>query len=68
MLPSSPESNIAIRVRNPDKKYQIGGSQENYLTLRDAIVNFVKVTFVYFSGMEHAMKPGFSLLSDINAR
>lgn len=35
MLPSSPESNIAIRVRGLSKKY----------TLRDAIVNLVKVTF-----------------------
>jgi hypothetical protein len=32
--------NITIRVRNPGKKYTIGGPQENYLTLRDAIVNF----------------------------
>jgi hypothetical protein len=51
--------NIAIRVRGLGKKYTIGGSQENYLTLRDAIVNLVKVTFVYFSDMEHTMKPGF---------
>jgi len=48
MLPSSPESDIAIRVRNPGKKYTIGGSQENYLTLRDAVVNSVKVTFKRF--------------------
>ena len=31
---------IAIRVRGLGKKYIIGGPQENYLTLRDAIVNF----------------------------
>ncbi|MCX6683304.1 MAG: hypothetical protein NTZ37_01030 [Methanoregula sp.] len=30
---------IAIRVRNLGKKYQLGGPQEQYLTLRDAIVN-----------------------------
>jgi len=39
------DKNIAIRVRNPGKKYTLGGSQENYLTLRDAIINFVKVPF-----------------------
>jgi lipopolysaccharide transport system ATP-binding protein len=36
---------IAIRVRNLGKKYQIGGPQEKYLTLRDAIVNSVKAPF-----------------------
>ena len=29
---------FAIRVRNPGKKYTIGGPQEKYLTLRDAMV------------------------------
>jgi len=28
--------NIAIRVRNPGKKYTLGRPQEKYLTLRDA--------------------------------
>jgi len=32
--------NIAIRGSNPGKKYTLGGSQEKYHTLRDAIVNF----------------------------
>ena len=40
--------NIAIRVRNPGKRYQIGGPQEKYLTLRDAIVNSVKAPFKRF--------------------
>ena len=40
--------NIAIRVRNLGKKYQLGGPQERYLTLRDAIVNSVKAPFVRF--------------------
>jgi len=40
--------NIAIHVRNLGKKYTIGGSQENYLTLRDAIVNSVKAPFKRF--------------------
>jgi hypothetical protein len=44
-----PSDNIAIRVRNLGKKYTLGGSQENYLTLRDAIVNF----------SEGAVQPGF---------
>jgi lipopolysaccharide transport system ATP-binding protein len=38
-------NNIAILVRNLGKKYQIGGPQERYLTLRDAIVNSVKAPF-----------------------
>lgn len=36
---------IAIRVRGLGKKYTIGGPQEKYLTLRDAIVNSVKAPF-----------------------
>jgi len=35
-------NNIAIRVRNPGKKYTLSGSQEKYHTFRDAIVNFSK--------------------------
>ena len=38
-------NNIAIRVRNPGKQYTIGKPQENYLTLRDDIVNSVKAPF-----------------------
>jgi hypothetical protein len=40
MLLFFPESNISIRVRNLSKRYQIGGSQENYLIPLDAVVNF----------------------------
>ena len=40
--------NPAIRVRNLGKKYNIGGSQEKYHTLRDAIVNSVKAPFKRF--------------------
>jgi len=39
------DKNIAIRVRGLGKKYQIGGPQEKYLTIRDAIVNSVKAPF-----------------------
>jgi len=39
----------AISVRNLGKKYTIGKPQENYLTLRDAIVNSVKAPFNRFS-------------------
>ena len=38
----------AIRVRNLGKKYTIGGPQEQYLTLRDAVVNSVKAPFKRF--------------------
>lgn len=37
--------NIAIHVRNLGKKYNIGGPQEKYLTMRDTIVNSVKAPF-----------------------
>jgi lipopolysaccharide transport system ATP-binding protein len=40
-----PESDIAIRVRGLGKKYTIGGPQEKYLTMRDAIVNSMKAPF-----------------------
>ena len=43
-----PSDIIAIRVRNLGKKYTIGGSQERYLTLRDAMVNSVKAPFKRF--------------------
>ena len=59
--------NNAIHVRELDKKFTLGRPQEKYHTLRDAIVNFAKVKFVYFADMEPAMKSGFSLVSDINA-
>jgi lipopolysaccharide transport system ATP-binding protein len=39
---------IAIRVRNISKKYTLGGPQEQYHTLRDAIVNSVKALFKRF--------------------
>ena len=42
------DKNNSIRVRNPGKKYQFGGPQEQYLTLRDAIVNSVKAPFKRF--------------------
>nr|WP_320161294.1 ABC transporter ATP-binding protein [uncultured Methanoregula sp.] len=44
------DKKIAIRVRNLGKKYTISGPQENYLTLRDAIVNSVKAPFKRFNG------------------
>lgn len=34
---------IAIRVNHLSKRYCLGGSQEPYLTLRDAITNIIKV-------------------------
>ena len=43
------DKNIAIRVRGLGKKYPLGGPQENYLTLRDAIVNSVKAPFKRFN-------------------
>jgi lipopolysaccharide transport system ATP-binding protein len=49
MPPTPPDPNPAIRVRNLGKKYQIGGPQEKYLTLRDAIVNSVKAPFARFN-------------------
>jgi len=45
MPPPSSESNITIRGSNLGKKYTIGCPQEQYLTLRDAIVNSVKAPF-----------------------
>ena len=41
--------NIAIRVLGLGKKYQLRGRQENYLTLRDVVVNSVKAPFKRFS-------------------
>ena len=42
------DKNIAIRVRGLGKKYQLGGRQENYHTLRDAVVDSVKAPFKRF--------------------
>ncbi len=44
-----PPDHPALRVSYLGKRYIIGGSQENYLTIRDAIVNFMKVTFKRFN-------------------
>lgn len=43
------DKKIVIRVRNLGKKYTIGGPQEKYLTLRDAIVNSAKASFRRFN-------------------
>jgi len=48
-----------IRVRNLGKKYTIGGPLEQYLTLRDAMVNSVKAPFVRF----HRAPPSEEFLS-----
>jgi lipopolysaccharide transport system ATP-binding protein len=37
--------NVAIRVSEIGKKYTLGGSQEKYYTLRDAIINSIKSPF-----------------------
>ena len=58
------DNNIAIRVRNLGKKYTLGGPQEQYLTLRDAMVNSVKAPFRRF----HHAPPdeGFWALKDVS--
>ena len=56
--------NIAIRVRNLSKKYTIGGPQEQYHTLRDAIVNSVKASFRRFS--RAPSDEGFWALKDVS--
>jgi lipopolysaccharide transport system ATP-binding protein len=58
------DKNIAIRVRNLGKKYTIGGPQEQYHTLRDAIVNSVKAPFNRFS--RAPPDEGFWALKDVS--
>jgi len=41
--------NIAIRVCNSDRKYTLGGPQEQYHTFRDEIINSVKAPFKRFN-------------------
>ena len=55
------DKKIAIRVRNLGKKYTLGGPQEQYLTLRDAIVSSVKAPFNRASPNE-----GFWALKDVS--
>jgi lipopolysaccharide transport system ATP-binding protein len=55
---------ITIRVRGLGKKYTIGGPQEQYHTLRDAIVNSVKAPFNRFSS--HKPFPEFWALKDVS--
>ena len=62
------DKNIAIRVQGLGKKYVIGGAQEQYHTLRDAIVNSVKAPFVCCEETGHAMKSEFLQVGDINGR
>jgi len=51
---------IAIRVRGLGKKYVIGGAQEKYLTLRDAIVNslekYQKYAWISFTGAPRQLR------------
>jgi len=44
----SPPTTIAIRIRNPDNKYQLGGLQEKDLILREAMGNLLKMLFKRF--------------------
>ena len=55
---------IAIRVQGLGKKYTLGGPQEHYHTLRDAIVNSVKAPFKRF----HPIPPSeeFWALKDVS--
>jgi lipopolysaccharide transport system ATP-binding protein len=56
--------NIAIRVSHLSKQYSLGGPQEPYHTLRDAIVNSLKVPLKVF----HKAPPveGFWALKDVS--
>ena len=55
---------IAIRVCNLGKKYTLGGSQEHYLTFRDAIVDSLKTPFRRFHRAPH--DEGFWALKDVS--
>jgi lipopolysaccharide transport system ATP-binding protein len=57
-------SKIAIRVSNLSKQYRLGGPQEPYHTLRDAIVNSLKAPLKVF----HKNPPveGFWALKDVS--
>jgi lipopolysaccharide transport system ATP-binding protein len=56
--------NIAIRVSHLSKQYRLGGPQESYHTLRDAIVNSLKAPMKVF----HKAPPveGFWALKDVS--
>lgn len=54
----------AIRVKNLGKKYRLGGPQEQYYTLRDAIVNSVKAPFRQFN--PDSPDAGFWALKDVS--
>jgi lipopolysaccharide transport system ATP-binding protein len=56
---------LAICVRGLGKKYQIGGPQEKYLTLRDAIVNTMKAPFKRFNRASLDVG-GFWALKDVS--
>jgi ABC-type polysaccharide/polyol phosphate transport system, ATPase component len=55
---------IAIRVDHLSKQYKLGGSQEPYHTLRDAIVNSLKAPMKVF----HKTPPteGFWALKEVS--
>ena len=56
--------NIAIRVSHLSKQYRLGGPQEPYHTLRDAIANSLKAPLKVF----HKAPPveGFWALKDVS--
>jgi lipopolysaccharide transport system ATP-binding protein len=57
--------NIAIRVSHLSKKYKLGGPQEQYHTLRDAMVNSLKAPFKEFY-RAHPPDEGFWALKDVS--
>ena len=58
------DKKIAIRVRGLGKNYTLGGPQEQYLTLRDAIVDSVKAPFKRFN--RAPPDEGFWALKDVS--
>jgi lipopolysaccharide transport system ATP-binding protein len=59
-----PSDHIAIRVSHLSKKYKLGGPQEQYSTLRDAIVHSLKAPFKGFQS--HPPEEGFWALKDVS--
>jgi len=55
---------IAIRVSNLSKQYRLGGPQEKYHTLRDAITNVLKTPAQFFQ--KTSPEDGFWALKDVS--
>ena len=59
------EQDTAIKIENISKRYNIG-KKENYLAMRDTIVNTIKLPYQLLTGKKSLKKPEIWALKDVS--